>query len=245
MITHVPLLQIQRDLHDIPRGMERFQAYLKTIANEEGDDLSLPPLVGMNPMGREHVSARLEELLALGAEEIAERATAEACRRLHCGEDDLKHGMVIMDDLRGGWTNRYACEYGFCFPEGRGLRNRRWAWISTPLWVSETPTRESVRCSVLRSIARTMYVQEHGECFTLREMLRQEGEIARFVGQEPTLDSEEIAYTTAVLEPLLDTTDYPTRFVAMFGDIAAEMLGYPKLGLSDRAGFSLAIAHRF
>ena len=69
-IDHIPLLQIQRDLHDLPRGMERFHEYLRVMVNAEGDDLELAPLVSMNPMGREHVAARLDEVLALGAEQI-------------------------------------------------------------------------------------------------------------------------------------------------------------------------------
>jgi hypothetical protein len=75
-IEHFPLLQVQRDLHELPRGMDRFHEYLRVMVNAEGDDLELAPLVMMNPMGREHVTARLDELLALGADEIATEAAA-------------------------------------------------------------------------------------------------------------------------------------------------------------------------
>ena len=30
-LDYVPLLRIQRELHDLPRGMERFREYLRTI----------------------------------------------------------------------------------------------------------------------------------------------------------------------------------------------------------------------
>lgn len=245
MIQHIPLLQIQRDLHDIPRGMERFRAYLKTMTNEEGDDLALPPLGAMNPMGREHVSARLDELLALNAEQIAEDAVAEASTRLSLTEREMKHGMVIMDDVRGGWTNRYVCEFGSCSLPDRIIRNQRSTWISTALWVSDTPSPALIRQSVLRSVFLALYALERGECHTLRDMLSQEGEAGRFAGVQPHLEEEDIEYTLAVLEPLLDSTNYATCFVAMLGDVAAEMLGYPKLGLSERAGFALAIAYTF
>jgi len=107
-IEHIPLLQIQRNLHDIPRGMERFREYLSVMVNVEGDDLDLAPLVSMNPMGREHVTVRLDELLALDAERIAIETAAEATARLFDWSGSYRHGLVIVDDLRGGWTNRYT-----------------------------------------------------------------------------------------------------------------------------------------
>ena len=77
-LDYVPLLRIQRDLHDIPRGPERFRQYLRTILKKDGTDVALPPLVLMNPMGRDHVAARLDALLALDADGVAARAAADA-----------------------------------------------------------------------------------------------------------------------------------------------------------------------
>ena len=147
-IEHVPLLQIQRDLHDLPRSMERFHEYLRTMVNTEGDDLELAPLVSMNPMGREHVAARLDELLALGAEEIAAEVAAEAMARLPDRPGYYRHGFVIVDDLHGGWTNRYSTDadqrIGVAPVDSAktvASNKSRHNWISTMLWVSETPAR--------------------------------------------------------------------------------------------------------
>lgn len=80
-IKHIPLLQIQRDLHERPRNMARFSEYLRTIfggdVSEENDIPQLVPLIAMNPMGRTHVNDRLEQLLALDAEAIAADAIAD------------------------------------------------------------------------------------------------------------------------------------------------------------------------
>src|SRR5207248_5121380 len=35
-VDYVPLLQVQRELHDIPRGYGRFKHYLRTIFQEDG-----------------------------------------------------------------------------------------------------------------------------------------------------------------------------------------------------------------
>jgi hypothetical protein len=77
-LTLLPLLRIQRDLHDIPRGMERFRAYLATMT--EGSDDIVLPITGMNPMGKEHVAALLDDLLAADAEAIASARSITARR---------------------------------------------------------------------------------------------------------------------------------------------------------------------
>jgi hypothetical protein len=56
-LEYVPLLKIQRELYGIPRGYERFQAYLQTMIDAGTRDLALPPLVAINPMGKDHVPA--------------------------------------------------------------------------------------------------------------------------------------------------------------------------------------------
>ena len=56
ILEYVPLLQLQRDLHQMPLGYDRFREYLRLMLNEKGDDVALPPLVSMNPMGQAHVT---------------------------------------------------------------------------------------------------------------------------------------------------------------------------------------------
>lgn len=52
-LEFVPLLRIQRDLYRLPRGRERFEAYLRTLVDSRTGDLALP-LVDMK-IGRAHV----------------------------------------------------------------------------------------------------------------------------------------------------------------------------------------------
>lgn len=42
--------------------------------------------------------------------------------------------------------------------------------------------------------------------------------------------------------PNLDSKDYPTITTSLFGDVAAVSLGYTPPGLSERAGFALALS---
>src|SRR5262245_55444093 len=104
-IDYVPLLQLQRDLYRIPRGPERFNVYLKTMANEDRTELRLPPLVAMNPMGKDHVPQLLDSLLALDVEATGAQTSAEAASRVAEAPGHFKLGLVVADDLMGGWTN--------------------------------------------------------------------------------------------------------------------------------------------
>ncbi len=47
-IALMPLLEVQRQLYDIPLGSERFRAYLQTLTGGTGE--MVLPLALMNPM---------------------------------------------------------------------------------------------------------------------------------------------------------------------------------------------------
>jgi hypothetical protein len=113
-LEFVPLLQIQRDLHGMPRGMERFREYLRVMLNEQGTDVRLPPLVMMNPMGKDHVTTLLDALLALDAEGAARRAVDEAATRLRDLTGTYKIGLVIADDAMGAGQIAMPANSAFC-----------------------------------------------------------------------------------------------------------------------------------
>ena len=75
-LEYVPLLQVQRDLYEMPRGGKRFEAYIETLRDESGE-MALP-LGGMNPMGKGHLPELLDDYLGLGGERLGEEATAVA-----------------------------------------------------------------------------------------------------------------------------------------------------------------------
>src|SRR5829696_8501074 len=109
-LSFLPLLQIQRDLYAMPRGMERFREYIKAMTDAETGDLALP-LVAMNPMGKDHIPALIDEYIALGAETIAQGAIDSATQTIPVASHEFRVGLVVSDDLKGGWTNRWASEF--------------------------------------------------------------------------------------------------------------------------------------
>jgi hypothetical protein len=236
-LTFVPLLRVQRELYAMPRGMERFREYIRTMTDAETGDLALP-LVAMNPMGKDHVPALIDDYLALGAEEIAEEAVNAAAAKAAA---DFKVGLVVSDDLKGGWTNRWASEFSQRI-EYAAITKR--GWLVGLLWTSEPASGQNVRDAVLTSIYRAEYLQTHAAPTTLGEMLDQEGyAMARAGCTTPQLDDDDLAYTRSVIKPHLGATDRATVIACLFGDPAAKALGYPPQGLSERAGLALGLSN--
>src|SRR4051794_23448461 len=204
-LDYVPLLRIQHGLHDLPPGRDRFREYLRTIWSPADADGELIPLLLMNPMGKGHVAALLDALIALDADGLAARGAEDAAAQLSDVPGDCKVALVVADDLMGGGTNRYDYEFTLRFgpaeprfrtgppsPVGRELpRWSKHSWLSCVLWSSEAPTGRAVREAVLTAAHRVAYVQRHGPSRTLRDMLAQEGQVLAMAGCiGPVLDEE-------------------------------------------------------
>jgi hypothetical protein len=234
----VPLLQIQRDLLNIPRGMERFRAYLATIVNDSGDDVDLVPLVVMNPMSREHVAECQETLLAVGAEEVGAQAVADFEARCPFIQSNHKVGIVVVDDIAGGWTNRPSVE---AWARIGALPKHDRGWVGIGWWVSEPSDRQRLYEQTLAALYRHFYKVRYGTPVTVRQGIRQEGFAAKFAGIHPTLEPDDLAYSQEILMPYLDNDHFPTVIACLLGDNAATTMGYPPIGLSPNAGIEVGI----
>ena len=261
-LDYVPLLRVMQELQSIPRGqppdfngMKRFRHFVRRIfprkKNGEIDEnaVYLIPLLAINPMAKDHVTALLDAYLAMDADGIGARAAAEAAARHADVPGDFKVGLIVADDLKGAGTNRYEYEFTFRFGPDRTLgslpKRSRWLkdwWLTGVLWSSESPSERAVRESILTAAHRVAYVHQHGPARTLREMLAQEGQVMAAAGcSGPTLDAEDIEYTREVLVPYLDADDMRTCIECMFGDAPARTLGFTPCGLSPWAGLALAL----
>ncbi len=239
-LEFVPLLRVQRQLYDQPRGMERFRSYLRTMVDARTGDLELP-LVAMNPMGKDHVPALLDRLLAVEADAAGAAAAAVAAEKpaTRAVPGRYRVALVVADDVHGGWTNRYQSEFDHRF--GGGALYKR-GWITGILWTSEEPSAEAARREVATAIHRFAHVRRYGPATTLKAMLAQEGEAMAAAGcREPALDADDLAYTREMMAAHLRAGDRPTAIACLYGDEAASELGYRPLGFSPRAGLALAL----
>ncbi len=237
-LAYLKLLQVQLDLYALPRGMERFRAYIKAMTDDETGDLALP-LVAMNPMGKDHVPALIREYLSIDAEAVAEAAMREAAPGVAGSGPSYQVCLVVSDDLKGGWTNRYASEFAHRV-EGGAITKR--GFLTGVLWTSEPASVAAVREAVLTSIFRTEFLRSHRQPTTLAEMMAQEGyAMARAGCSGPSLEADDLAYTQVVIASHRHAKDRATVMACLFGDPAARALGYPPQGLTDRAGLALAL----
>ena len=239
----VPILKKLRDLYVIPRGPDRFQAYLNVATGGASatKDIPYPPLIAVNPMAKEHALEFVEALISLGAEDAVTTVLEEANVRLASVKfvNTIKVGLSVLDDLKGGWTNRTFNDAAR-FKVGETLGKA--GWVCVPVWTSEAPNLEALRMVVLEFACRAAFVVQHGDPKSLREMIKQEGTVAAFANRVLEFDHEELEYSRAVIAPHLDSTHQPTVIACLYGDEAAKELGYPPLGLSRNAGFQVALA---
>ena len=248
-IDYIPTLTTLRELYSKLRNMTRFNWYIEQITgtNEAGKLDIVMPIGDVNPMGREHCLAAVERLIAFDTDGVAANAAKEAAQRLSLDQVDL-HARVfinLLDDLRGGWTQRHFKEAGYRYSSELGIRaNRERHFVLVAIWASEVErfSPDHVRQQTLDVVYRYTHMQQQGRPITLRQMMALDRLAAQFAGiTEPTLDTDDLAYTREVIAPHLDATDAPTQLVCLFGDECAEATGYPKMGLSPRAGVALAI----
>ncbi|MEM9775389.1 MAG: hypothetical protein AAF902_12475 [Chloroflexota bacterium] len=238
MLTHEPLLQLQRDLYDGERGFKRFKTYIETLRDPETGDMALP-LPMMNPMGKEHIPALLDEYLEMNVDNkigaMVDSIAADQSLRL----DEFKTALVLADDALGGWTQRTLSEFNHRTQSKPMFRR---GWLVGLLWTSEAASVEAAEIAIKETIYRGTWIHECGFADTLQEIMAQEGYAQSKAGRVPHIDKDDLIYTKEVLEPMLTTGDQPTLVAALYGDAAAEELGYPKLGLSPKAGLELALA---
>jgi hypothetical protein len=238
MLTLAPALQAQRDLLDLPRGMERFEPYVDTMIDRATDTVKLP-LGVFNPMSKEHVAALLDVLIGIEAEAIAQDVIGRANATLPVTELDIAICLVVADDAEGGWTNRFITDFEYRYTE-RGVIP---GWVQVLLWSSEGAEPDHVRATVARSIYRDVHSKTHGIPATLRQMLEMEALASSFAGgPERHLDPDDIAYTLEVIAPHLDSDERPTIMACLYGDDAARSVGYQPLGLSPWAGLAAVAA---
>ncbi len=231
-VTLTPILRELRALYDIGGTWPRFRAYVELSSG--GPELL--PLGQFSPMGKRQ-PAYLDALLALNAEGLAHEAARGAAVQLRVVDAHLRLMLIVVDEPRNGWTQRDLTDTTWRF-SGNEMND----WITVQLWTDTPPEVEYVRRETRASLYRAAHQQVLGLPRSLGAMLAQEGRAAAFAGEKPQLDAEELAYTREVIAPLLGSTHFPTCFAALYGDAAARRVGYPPLGLSERAGFALGLA---
>lgn len=237
----LPVLGRMRDFYAQPRDFQRFEDYLRMLEGERPGDLGLP-ISGFNPMAKDHILPKIQALLDLDAEGIMGECIPDAAQALESvGDPALTLVLNLVDDLHGGWSNRYATEFQMTF-EIQALVKRSFC---TPVcWSSEAYHPDLIRQRTLQALFRSCYRLRHpGKLFTLADHLAQETYVAQQIGLPCPLHSQDQAFLRAYAHSHATTQDSSRIFNFFFGDNASRHLSYPTYGIpQDHAGFLFAMA---
>jgi hypothetical protein len=246
-----PILRDCRAIYDLSEVMDRYWAYVRLMTEARGEFL---PLGSFSPMGKRQADF-LDALIAMDAEGHAARVCNEVCAELE-SDAIFRVMLVVVDEPRNGWTQRFLTDADWRFSSKTDQLPKMAVpkgfdrWVSVQLWTTEfggedrQPTLEYVRQETRAALYRAVHQRELGIPETLEAMMRQEGAVMNFSGEAIELAPDDLEFTQNILEPLLQSRDYPTNFAAMYGDEPARSVGYIPLGLSSRAGFALALEQK-
>lgn len=233
----VRILDVMIELYEKPRTFERFQEYLQILLGTTKDEL-VTPIVSFNPMAKEHILEKLQELKKLNAEQIIEEAFNESNFRdfATTSEKNFKVAINLSDDLKGGWTNRFTSDYDSKF-RFNGIFTR--GFCVPIFWSSESFTKDMIRQRTLEYVYRTIYWISKPEPVTLKEHLAQEAFVASQVRSVAEIPESNFQDLIQFYEDHQNSDNYHIIFNFFYGDQASKSLGFPCYGISEKiTGFS-------
>ena len=185
------------------------------------------PVSGYNPMTSKPVLPTIERLLAIDAEGVATVAAMATAQQLGWTEDlDL----VLTLATPGMWTDRLATEVEHRLV-GKGARE-------ILVWSGEDTGEGAVASAAVAQVAREVWRERNGVPATVVAAAAQEGLALSMAGMRGARSAE----AAFVLEVLGDDDTLSSMVAYLYGDRAAEAMGYTPVGLGDRAGESHAVA---
>lgn len=235
----LPAIDTMIDLYEKPRSLERFQAYIKTLQGNTKGELTMP-VSGFNPMAKEHLLVKLNQLKDLGAENIIEELLVDLNKTALVKNisRDFKVAINLSDDLKGGWTNRFTSDYDSKF-KFNGLFSRNFC---IPIfWSAETFSKEMVKQRTLAYIFRTIYWLTSPKPITLKEHLEQEIYVSRNTLAKNGSKQTDFSALAEFYKDYENTANYHIIFNFFYGDEASASLSFPTYGrVKDITGFDYA-----
>ena len=203
-------------------------------------DLTLP-IVGFNPMAKEHILQKLTELKDLKAEEVIQD-TLKSINIALIEEHDPRTFKVVLnlaDDLKGGWTNLYTTDYDSKF-KINALVSR--SFCAPFFWTSESYTEQLIRNRTLEYAFRTIYWLTHPKPKTLKDHIEQEIYVAEMSKiDSDNFDSIEFELLDNFYSKYQESDDYGVVFNFLYGDNASKSLEFSTHGITGKAnGFDYA-----
>lgn len=241
----LPILDQMLNFYKLPKGMDRFSAYMKILNGDTKADMQVP-ISFYNPMGKEHVSDKIQELIDLNAEEIAKEVIDEINRTLASENlPTFKMAINLADDLKGGWTSKYTYDYDAKFKLNAFMERR---FCVPVFWISEALSEKIIRDRITQACYRTVFQIKKGTPKTLEEHIDQEAfafQTSRINPNDtPLLNIDSVIF---IYSENKNSIDYSLIFNFLYGDAASETHGFKTNGISQaNAGILFApIRYKF
>ncbi len=234
----MPILYKMYQLYQQPANMDRFNAYKKLLIGNTNNDMEVP-ISAYNPMAKEHVLEKMDELKKLHAEQLIQHTLAELNEEiLYINDTDISRVVPgVSDDLKGGWTNRYTSDYDSKFKLNALIQRK----FCTPIfWTSEIYTEEKIISRTREYCYRTIYWLTKAKPTTLEDHIIQEKTVMQQSKSKPNTDFD-FETLNAFYQLHKHSTNYNTIFNFLYGDAAAESLGKQTSGIKEAfAGYGFA-----
>jgi len=227
----VPILNKMRELYRLPRDLNRFEEFLNTLIDSSDSDIQIP-IIGYNPMAKEHILDRLEELIRLNAERTAGETLEILNEKYSSVHPDLRFQVFIIlsDDMSGHWPDRDSADYDSRF-RVRPLIKRHFC---TPVfWCSEKFSTDMIGRRVSEYAERTVYFLNHSDPETLEEHIQMEDFISSGRNARITELLKGQSEFQKIYEISSKSTEKSVIFNFLYGDSAASKLGYDIMKLND------------
>lgn len=209
----------------------RFAGYLDQVEHNWG-------LASYNPMAGDAAPAAVDALLALDAERIAFDAAVEAVERCEWSETIT---LAVVVATPGMWTDRLAAEM-----RHRTVGDRRADHGEVVMWATDAQEVAAIERESVAEAVRTMWTALHGPTLSLHAVLAREGmayALARMLAKADAGHARDGNNSRVVdaIEILGDTRTLGDIVAVLYGDEAADALGYAPLGIEADAGYEFAI----
>lgn len=236
----LPTLDTMLKLYQKPHDFDRFKDYLRLLQGDTHHDVELP-ISGFNPMAKEHIIPKIQELQTLKAEEFAQNLFFDLNKKLQNVENELVFSVAlnISDDLKGGWTNRFTSDFDSKFKLNAWVKR---AFCTPIFWTSEAFSKEMIAERILSYCYRTLYrvLNPNFKPLTLAQHLAQEIFISQNVKThaKPLVNFAEIE---DFYQKYQQSEDFHLIFNFFYGDAASEELGFKTFGIHEPfTGFHFA-----
>ena len=231
----IPILDQMKQLYKMPRSRARFKEYLAMLQGASKDDMVLP-IGGYNPMAKDILLEKIENLQAIRAEEIMEKTLWNINKPLKGGSDRVLEVVLnLSDDVGGAWSNFYTTDFTSRFALNP-LVSRNFC---TPyIWTSETHTPALIAQRTQAYAYRTLHWIAHGKPLNLKDHVAQELQVQKQVGVPEVPEEQRFTGVEAFYQEHQESEEYNLLFNFFYGDEASQSLAYACYGIPPNGGLN-------